>query len=41
MKKQVEKLEEIAELAETFGEDGLEDQLDDDGAPINFKQRKT
>ena len=25
MKKQVEKLEEIAELAETFGEEGLED----------------
>ena len=41
MKKQVEKLEEIAELAETFGEDGLEDQLDDDGEPIKFKQRKT
>jgi len=25
MKKQVEKLEEIAELADTFGEEGLED----------------
>lgn len=41
LKKQVEKLEEIAELADAFGEEGLEDQLDEEGEPIKFKPRKT
>lgn len=43
MKKHIESLEEIAELAEQFGEEGVEENLieeEGDGA-VKFKPRKT
>ena len=41
MKTQIEKLEALQELADTFGEDGLEGEVDENGDPIKFKARKT
>ena len=42
MKKHIESLEEIAELAEQFGEEGVEENLlEDEGAGVKFKPRKT
>jgi len=44
MKKHIEGLEEIAELAEQFGEDGVEENLLEDegeGGGVKFKPRKT
>jgi hypothetical protein len=42
MKKHIEGLEEIAEIAEQFGEEGVEENmLEDEGHGIKFKPRKT
>ena len=42
MKKHIEKLDEIAELTEQFGEEGVaENQDEEDGQGIEFKPRKT
>ena len=42
MKKHIEGLEEIAELAEQFGEEGVEENLlDDEAEGVKFKPRKT
>ena len=41
MKKHIEGLEEIAELAEQFGEEGVEENLlEDEGEGVKFKPRK-
>lgn len=42
MKKHIEGLEEIAELAEQFGEEGVEENLlDEEADGVKFKPRKT
>lgn len=42
MKKHIENLEEIAELAEQFGEEGVEENLlDEEADGVKFKPRKT
>ena len=41
MKKNIEKLNEIAEQIEDGGEEGVEQMDDDDGQGIKFKPRKT
>ena len=41
MKKNIEKLNEIAEQIEDGGEEGVERMEDDDGQGIKFKPRKT
>lgn len=42
MKKHIEGLEEIAELAEQFGEEGVEENLmEEEGDGVKFKPRKT